>query len=598
MRHSNIIDIPRQAGSEDLLGVDRYVNALINFISTAQMPTTLAIQGEWGSGKTSLMNQVRYHLCEMPDAPDPKKPYHGIWINTWQYSLMQSPEQVLLSVIQGVTMEVLEIMRVRHKSKLDGAIGKVGNVFGKIAKVGVKAAASTVGLDPGLVDELLHKGEQSSSGAEAFRRALSEAVSDCLEEDRKAGNSNRGFIFFIDDLDRLDPPVAVQILELLKNLFEVNNCIFILAIDYEVVVKGLEPKFGPLTEKNEREFRSFFDKIIQLPFTMPVNAYNVATYLKNALVGIGYYAPEEIDNPVAGQEGSLVDILTEMVLLSTGSNPRSVKRLINSLSLIQIMHANTGQGQPLTLREKMINFGFVCVQIAYPSIYDMLLHEPDFKGWDNKVARHFRLAVIDPSIQENLEELEEFDEEWEQVLYRACRNNSYLSARALSVSRLLNLIGSLVPEDEMFESEVERILGLASVTTVSAVDSGTKKQKTRVRLASVDEFIALQKQEGVREPVLAIWKSLTDEIKQVFGDLVRFDIAPGGIAVMVVHNKSNERRLVKLDARLNSVAIGAGAFGTHSVRTLEPGDKHSLPEGFFGYLRKQFKKLSLDKLPE
>ena len=40
-------------------------------------------------------------------------------------------------------------------------------------------------------------------------------------------------------------------------------------------MKGLVPKFGPLTEKNEREFRSFFDKIIQLPFSMPIANYDV-----------------------------------------------------------------------------------------------------------------------------------------------------------------------------------------------------------------------------------------------------------------------------------------------------------------------------------
>lgn len=43
---------------------------------------------------------------------------------------------------------------------------------------------------------------------------------------------------------------------------------FVLAIDYDVVIKGLKPKFGELTDANEREFRSFFDKIIQLPFSM------------------------------------------------------------------------------------------------------------------------------------------------------------------------------------------------------------------------------------------------------------------------------------------------------------------------------------------
>ena len=596
MGHSNIIDTPRQAGSKDLLGVDKYVNALVSFISTAHMPTTLAIQGEWGSGKTSLMNQVRYHLCEMPGMPDVSKPYHGIWVNTWQYSLMQSPEQALLSVIQGVTGEVLGIIQARHKTKLDDAISKVGSIFGKIAKAGARAAVSTVGIDSGVVDELI-QAENKSSGPEEFRQALSEAIQNCLVEDAKAGNKNKGFIFFIDDLDRLDPPVAVQILELLKNLFEVENCIFLLAIDYEVVVKGLEPKFGPLTEKNEREFRSFFDKIIQLPFTMPISAYNVASYLTEALSDIDYYTKAELEESVEGHEESLIDILTDMVLLSTGANPRSVKRLINSLSLIQIMHETAEQGTPLTSREKIINFGFVCVQIAYPSIYDMLLHEPDFKGWDGKIARHFRLAAIENSVQENLEEMEEFDEEWEQILFRACCKNSYLSARALSISRLLNRISALIPEDLVFESEVERILGLASVTTVSGMDTVTKKQSVRVRLTSMNEFIELQRQQGVAEHILDIWRELTQEITNIFGEKIRYEIAPGGVAVMVTRNKSKERRLVKFDARLNSVSVRVKK-NIFSLRTLEPGEQYSLPEDFYDYLKKQFKRLSLDKLTD
>ena len=90
-------------------------------------------------------------------------------------------------------------------------------------------------------------------------------------------------MFFIDDLDRIDPPVAVKILELLKNIFDLPRCIFVLAIDYNVVVKGLKSKFGELTAQNEREFRYFFDKIIQLPFTMPMPSYKIDTFLTDKL---------------------------------------------------------------------------------------------------------------------------------------------------------------------------------------------------------------------------------------------------------------------------------------------------------------------------
>ena len=77
-------------------------------------------------------------------------------------------------------------------------------------------------------------------------------------------------------------------LELLKNIFSVPNCIFILAIDYQVVVKGLEHKFGKQTAENEWEFRAFFDKIIQLPFMMPMGQYNIGKYVNQLLLNIGF----------------------------------------------------------------------------------------------------------------------------------------------------------------------------------------------------------------------------------------------------------------------------------------------------------------------
>ena len=77
-------------------------------------------------------------------------------------------------------------------------------------------------------------------------------------------------------------------MELLKNIFSVPNCVFILAIDYQVVVKGLEHKFGKQTAENEWEFRAFFDKIIQLPFMMPMGQYNISNYIKNLLIKIKF----------------------------------------------------------------------------------------------------------------------------------------------------------------------------------------------------------------------------------------------------------------------------------------------------------------------
>ena len=196
--------------------------------------------------------------------------------------------------------------------------------------------------------------------------------------------------------------------------------------------------------------------------------YNIDSYLADSLNEIGYFTLEEL-NRVLGGENSLpvIENVSEMAILSTGSNPRSVKRLINSLSLIKIMYAITSGAEAMSVKEKLLNFGFVCFQIAYPMIYDALLFEPNYREWSEKVARRFRAAELDDAMREQLTEMEEFDEPWEQVLYRICRNNSYLASRTFNISRLLNLLAKLIGNEENFGEEVSRIMSFAAVTTVS-----------------------------------------------------------------------------------------------------------------------------------
>ena len=52
---------------------------------------TIGIQGEWGSGKTSLINSI-YH--EFENSPQ----YKQIWINSWEYSLLYTLTSVRLVI--------------------------------------------------------------------------------------------------------------------------------------------------------------------------------------------------------------------------------------------------------------------------------------------------------------------------------------------------------------------------------------------------------------------------------------------------------------------------------------------------------------------
>lgn len=67
---SSITDIPRNSkdGDKDNFGISPYEKGLVHFIANANTPVTVALQDEWGSGKTSLMNSLQESLSDTGNA--------------------------------------------------------------------------------------------------------------------------------------------------------------------------------------------------------------------------------------------------------------------------------------------------------------------------------------------------------------------------------------------------------------------------------------------------------------------------------------------------------------------------------------------------
>lgn len=495
---SSIIDQPvtisgkEKISDKDKFGISRYEQALTEFIKRADTPLTIALQGEWGSGKTSLMNLLKYHLCEGEGAM-----YLSVWINTWQHSIMSDPEESIINILQSIIYQLgnasegtfedkrKRISPIIAKSVKIAGIG-AANILGRAA-LGLSNIGSDLYATMQSCKEQSGVPENGNSKIAELRNDIAVLINEILAKEKGC----RGFLFFIDDLDRIDPPVAVQILELLKNIFDLKHCIYILAIDYDVVVKGLKPKFGELTDKNAREFRSFFDKIIQLPFSMPVSSYKIDSFLIDAMSRIGYLTPEELKNE------ELKHRLSQMAMCSVGTNPRSLKRLTNILSLIQLMseaerEANLNQQTPEEiLLDKQVNFALVCLQIIYPLVYNTLLEYPNFLHWgdDNKdpnndgktLVKKLSLQELTEAEQKKLDKQgEDFDEPWERILFRICLKDNYLSSRVVDISRLLNQISSLIPSGEGHDEDVadiiDRLIRFSAVTNVHAAEDSIAKK--------------------------------------------------------------------------------------------------------------------------
>ena len=100
---------------------------------------------------------------------------------------------------------------------------------------------------------------------EEMKAAMQKAIRSICEGER---TNAKKIIIFVDDLDRLEPKNAVELLEGIKNFVDCENCVFVLALDQKVVFEGVKEKYGE--ELGAVMAKKFFDKIIQVPFTLPV----------------------------------------------------------------------------------------------------------------------------------------------------------------------------------------------------------------------------------------------------------------------------------------------------------------------------------------
>ena len=462
MEKIGIVDEPLEKRGEDSLKIKKYSNALVSFIKNSMTPMTIGIQGSWGSGKTSLLNTI-YAQLDDANEHEESKDFKVIWINSWENSLMATPEEALIKIINEIINGLNEVDPSLTNVK------KVKEAATTAAKGILRVGAGILGGAAGseVVTEVL----ESSNSIKQLREELSRLVHAIRESESQRVDK---IVIFVDDLDRVDPPEAVKILELLKNIFNIPGCVFVLAIDYDVVIKGLKDKFGERTPENEYEFRAFFDKIIQLPFLMPIQNYDIGNYVNDLLRKIGFQDENVID----------VDFVNQVVDNTIGGNPRTIKRLINSLALIKIVNEEgddeddsddeIASDEALLIERKLL-FALVCLQIASADIYALLNQQSDFTKWDEDLAfsKTQKKEEEDEKFSQNFESLKDeelFDEKWEQALYRVCYANPKERANAIKLSKFLNYLLEDLGDNTNYPLPlmIEKALGKTSVTSVIA----------------------------------------------------------------------------------------------------------------------------------
>jgi hypothetical protein len=121
---------------------------------------------------------------------------------------------------------------------------------------------------------------------------------------RSPRGSDRLLVVFVDDLDRCSPGTVVQVIEAI-NLFlagQYPNCIFVIAMEPDMVAAHVEAAYGNLAQRLEQHGETFelgwrfLEKIVQLPLTLPALEPERAAVFAESLFGRGE-APVIADAP-------------------------------------------------------------------------------------------------------------------------------------------------------------------------------------------------------------------------------------------------------------------------------------------------------------
>ena len=388
----------------DIFGIDKYTTGLTSFITNCKTPMTIAIQGDWGSGKSSVMQMVIKKIKENREKNMPNSRVHYTIINTWQFSQFSSESNLPVALMQAIVDGIKgsgENPQIFEKFKKNIARIGVGVAKGLTSfllegRIGFGTAGTAVEGVGSVFDGFLEQNQLIQELRNRFRDCVYKAISD-----KKVSR----IAIFIDDLDRLEPDRAVELLEVLKTFLDCRGCVFILAIDYNVVVGGIAKKYGE--DKIDKEKgKSFFDKIIQVPFKMPNEMYNISAFVAETLEGIT--KTKWKDDEFRSYE-SLIE-------KSIGHNPRSMKRLFNTY-VLQLEIAKAGD-IPSDVKGNKILFSMLCMQLQYYELYTYIISNLDDIDIYADLADDDINNVLDKLVELKLLKLEPDNEKHYQEQYR------------------------------------------------------------------------------------------------------------------------------------------------------------------------------------
>ena len=272
--------------TEDKIGRTEIVDKICSLVDNLQKDKhfCLALNGDWGSGKTFVMQMIEEKLKTHAE-------YVVIKYDAWENNFYSDPLISILScVIDGIENKLYLVEQKKEKllksaktavntvSKISSKIDKLKNIINGIKDI-VKTFHNPINL------ELVGDFKSYQSLLKETKAILNEITTQ--QEYRDKQNK---LIILVDEIDRCLPDEQLKILERLHHLFDVKNCAVICAINKGCIAKNVNTTYG--IDGNEY-LRKFFDFNYKLETNANVYLENLLKDLYKTLKSVHQNATEE-----------------------------------------------------------------------------------------------------------------------------------------------------------------------------------------------------------------------------------------------------------------------------------------------------------------
>lgn len=260
----------RESYIEDVLDRNRHIHNFISILFNIEKGGVIAIDGEWGSGKTYFVHQVKWLLdyasgnidSEIESVLSRTLPklhnikghkYKVFYYDAWRYDKSNNPFFTLLRSL-FLTFGGIDFFK-EEKSITDSLFSAIANIIDGVSSIRLQSlfnfGRAFCGFNVKEQLPAIEFIEQMDDQVHSFLDYACEGQYDKL-------------IIFIDELDRCKPSFAIELLEIIKHYFNHDKVVFVLSTNLSEFQYCVKQYYG-------ESFNGwkYLDRIIDLRITLP-----------------------------------------------------------------------------------------------------------------------------------------------------------------------------------------------------------------------------------------------------------------------------------------------------------------------------------------